>query len=79
MGLLVSPGFSGIVGFARAGERNDQFTLGVQKDGTATFKLADGNGDEGIIADVHKGAALKLQVANPATHKLEDVTKRLMP
>jgi hypothetical protein len=78
LGLLVSPGFSGVVGFGRAGERSDQFALGVQKDGTATFKLADSNGDEGVIADVHKGPALKVQIANPATHKLEDLSEKIL-
>jgi len=79
MGLLVSPTFSGLATFARSGEHNDQITVGVLKDGTATFKLADSNGDEGVIVEVRKGAPLKVLVQNPTTHKLEDVARKITP
>jgi len=77
VGLLVSPNFSGFIAFARNGERNDQATLAVLKDGTSTLKLADNNGDEGVIVEDRKGMPLKVQVQNPVTHKLEDVTSQI--
>ena len=79
LGLLVSPGFSGVAMFARSGPKNDQITMGVTRDGVATAKLADSNGDEGIIADVKQGANLKVQARNPKTSKLEEVGGRLFP
>lgn len=78
LGLLVSPSFSGVAMFARSGPRNDQIAMGITRDGTATAKLADSNGDEGVIADV-KGGTLKLQVRNSKTSKLEDVSNKLLP
>jgi len=79
MGLLVSPGFSGLAIFARNGERNDQVTIGVLKDGTSMAKLADSNGDEHIMAEARKDAPLKLMLQNPTTHKLQDVSGKLVP
>lgn len=79
VGLLVSPSYSGLAMFARSGPRNDQITMGITKDGTATAKLADSDGEEGIIADVKKGAPFKLQVRNPKTSELEDVSGKLFP
>lgn len=79
VGLLVSPNYSGLAMFARTGPHNDQIMVGVTKDGTATAKLADSNGDEGVIADVKQGARFKLQVRNPNTSKLEDVSGNLFP
>lgn len=77
IGLVVSPNFTGLATFARSGERNDQITMGVQKDGTATFKLADSNGDEGVIAEVSKPTSLKIRTRNPRTHELEDISGQL--
>lgn len=79
MGLVVSPNFTGLAMFARTGPHNDQITMGITKNGTATAKLANTDGDEGIIADVQKDAILKLQVRNPKTSKLEDVSGKLLP
>lgn len=79
MGLLVSPGFSGLAIFARNGERNDQVTIGVLKDGTSMAKLADSNGDEHIMAEARKDTPLKLLLQNPTTHKLQDVRGKLVP
>jgi hypothetical protein len=79
MGLVVSPGFSGLGIFARNGERNDQITMGVTKDGTAMAKLADTNGDEHLMAEVRKDAPTKLLVLDPKTSKLQDVTGKLVP
>ena len=78
VGLLVSPNFSGFVAFARKGERNDQATFGVLKDGTSTLKLADSDGDEGVIVEDPKGMPLKVQVENPVTHKLQDVASQIV-
>ena len=77
VGLLVSPNFSGFAAFARNGERNDQATLAVLKDGTSTLKLADSDGDEGVIVEHRKGVPLKVQIQNPVTHKLEDVAPQV--
>jgi len=77
VGLLVSPNFSGFIAFARNGERNDQAALAVLKDGTSTLKLADVNGDEGVIVEDRTGAPLKVQLQNPATHKLQDVASQI--
>ncbi len=79
LGLLVSPNFSGLAMFARNGPKNDQVTINISKDGTASAKLADSNGDEGIIAEVKQGAILKLQARNPKTSKLEEVSGKLFP
>lgn len=79
MGLLVSPGFSGLAVFARNGEHNDQVTIGVLKDGTSMAKLADSNGDEHIMAEARKDSPLKLMLQNPTTHKLQDVSGKLVP
>ena len=79
MGLLVSPNFSGLAAFARNGDRNDQVTMGVSKDGTSIFKLADSNGDENVMFEVHKGAPPRFQLLNPTTNKLQDVTGKLVP
>jgi len=56
LGLLVSPGFSGLAVFARDGERNDQITAGVGKHGESTFKLADSNGDEHLMIEAKRGS-----------------------
>lgn len=79
MGLVVSPNFSGFAAFARNGERTDQITLAVLKDGTSMFKLADSNGDEQIMMEARKGLPPKFEVQNPATHMLQDVTAKLVP
>lgn len=79
LGMLVSPTFSGFVGFARTGEHNDQFALAVTKNGDANFKLAGNDGEEKVIAEARTGAGLKLQVHNPKTKKLEDVSDRIFP
>ncbi len=79
MGLLVSPGFTGLAEFARTGDRNDQITLGISKDGTAALKLGEPNGDEHFIMEARKGEGPKLQMLNRETHKLQDVTSRLVP
>ncbi len=79
MGLLVSPSFSGLAAFARNGERNDQVTMGVLGDGTSMFKLADSNGDEHIMVEAHKGSPPRFLLQNPTTHKLQDVTGKLVP
>lgn len=79
VGLIVSPNYSGMAMFARGGAHNDQITMGITKDGTASAKLANSDGDEGIIADVKRGSPFKLQVRNPKTSKLEDVSGRLFP
>ena len=73
VGLLVSPNFSGFAAFARNGGRNDQAVLAVTKDGTSMFKLADPNGDEGVIVEDRKESGLKVQMLNPSTRKLQDV------
>ncbi len=79
MGLLVSPNFSGLAVFARNGERNDQITEGVLADGTSTFKLADSSGDEHFMFEGHKGSSPRFLLQNPTTHKLQDVTAKLVP
>lgn len=73
IGLLVSPNFSGFIAFARKGELNDQAAIAVLKDGTSTVKLANSDGDEGIIVEDRKDAPLRIQVQNSTTHKLEEV------
>jgi hypothetical protein len=42
-------------------------------------KLADSNGDEHIMAEPRKDAPLKLMLQNPTTHKLQDVSGKLVP
>jgi hypothetical protein len=79
LGLLVSPNFSGLAMFARSGPKSDQVTISIAKDGTASAKLADSTGDEGIIANVKQGATLRLQARNPKTSKLEEISGRLFP
>ncbi len=79
MGLLVSPNFTGLAAFARNGERNDQITLGVMKSGTAQLKLADVNGDEHFMMEAQKGRTPRFQLQNSTTHKLQDVTGKLIP
>jgi hypothetical protein len=79
MGLLVSPAFSGLAVFARDGERNDQVTAGVGRDGTATLKVADVNGDEHFMVEAGRDSVPRLFLLNPATHKLENVTSKLVP
>lgn len=79
IGLLVSPNFSGLAVFARDGEPNDQVIASVGKDGTATFKLADSNGDENIMMEARRDSGLKVQVIDPKTHKLQDVSGRFVP
>lgn len=78
MGLIVSPNFSGLAAFSRTGERNDQITLGVMKNGTAQLKLADSNGDEHFILEAQKDSAPKFQLLNSSKHKLENVAAKLV-
>jgi hypothetical protein len=78
MGLLVSPGFSGVAVFARDGERNDQLAMGVAKDGTSLFKLADRLGNENLIIEVGKSSVLRLLIGDPVTHNLQDIATKLL-
>lgn len=77
LGLIVSPGFSGFVAFARAGERNDQAVFGVEKDGNGTLKLANSSGDEAFLAEAPVKGAGKLMLMNHTTHRLQDVSEKL--
>jgi hypothetical protein len=51
--------------------------MGVTKDGTSLFKIADRLGNKNLIMEVGKNSVLRLLLRDPVTHNLQDVATKL--